>query len=78
MAPAVMVIHLVLAGESEVFDLHLPLAATREEDLLHTRPLSTVHHCDGASVGAHPDELLPDCETCTCAGVVVWHWNLHL
>ena len=66
-----MVIHLILAGEGKVFDLHLSLAVTREGDHLHTRPLPTVHHCDGAPVGAHPDELLPDRETCTRAGVVI-------
>ena len=63
---------LILIRERQVFDLHLPPSAAREEKLLDTCPVIAVHHRDGSPISAHPDQVSPDGETSTSSvGVVI-------
>lgn len=71
--------YLILAGESKVFDLHLPPAPSWEEDLFNTRTVYTVHHCNCSPVSANPNMVTPNCKTgAGCVGVISRHGYLHL
>ena len=70
---------LVLAGESQVFYLHLFPGSSGEEYLVYTPPVVGVHYSDGTPISAHPQTTLPYRETRHGEeGTVVRYRDLHL
>ena len=58
--------HLILTGDSKVPDLHLSPPTSWEEQLSHFLFIGAVHYRDTTPISAHPDVILPSCETGAC------------